>query len=86
MARLLHPLAPGALTPAHVPVGSVWDHIFLGRFPDPLGFGFASSRFSDPRKKPANRFGVYYAGWTFEVAFLETIVRDLRNAIQFRCS
>jgi RES domain len=79
VTRLLHPLASGALTPAHAPVGSVWHHIFLDRFPDPLGFGFASSRFSDPRRTPAKRFGVYYVGQTFEVAFLETIVRDLRN-------
>jgi hypothetical protein len=79
VARLPHPLASGALTPAHVPAGSVWHHIFLDRFSDPLGFGFASSRFSDPRRKPARRFGVYYVGETFEVAFLETIVRDLRN-------
>jgi RES domain len=79
VARLPHPLASGALTPAHVPAGSVWHHIFLDRFSDPLGFGFASSRFSDPRRKPARRFGVYYVGQTFEVAFLETIVRDLRN-------
>jgi RES domain len=79
LARPPHPLASGALTPAHAPVGSVWHHIFLDRFPDPLGFGFASSRFSDPRRKPASRFGVYYVGHTFEVAFLETIVRDLRN-------
>jgi hypothetical protein len=57
----------------------MWHHIFLDRFADPLGFGFASSRFSDPRKSPATRFGVYYVGQTFEVAFLETIVRDLRN-------
>jgi hypothetical protein len=79
VARLPHPLASGALTPAHVPVGRVWHHIFLDRFPDPLGFGFASSRFSNPRRKLASRVGVYYAGQTFEVAFLETIVRDLRN-------
>jgi hypothetical protein len=62
-----------------VPTGPVWHHIFLDRFPDPLGFGFASSRFSDPRKSTAKRFGVYYVGQTFEVAFLETIVRDLKN-------
>jgi len=79
VARLPHPLASGVLTTTHAPVGSVWHHIFLDRFPDPLGFGFASSRFSDPRKKTANRFGVYYVGQTFEVAFLETIVRDRRN-------
>jgi hypothetical protein len=79
VTRLPHPLASGALTPAHASAGSVWHHIFLDRFPDPLGFGFAPSRFSDPRRKPASRFGVYYVGQTFEVAFLETIVRDLRN-------
>jgi hypothetical protein len=56
-----------------------YNYIFLDRFPDPLGFGFASSRFSDPRGKMPKRFGVYYVGQTFEVAFLETIVRDLRN-------
>jgi hypothetical protein len=72
VARLPHPLASGALTPAHAPVGSVWHHIFPDRFPDPLGFGFAASRFSDPRRKRANRFGVYYVGQIFEVAFLET--------------
>ena len=44
-----------------------------------MGFGFAPSRFSDPRKEPPRRFGVYYVGQTFEVAFLETIVRDRRN-------
>ena len=79
MGRLPHPLASSPLTPAHVPVSSVWHHIFLDRFPDPLGFGFAPSRFSDPRKKSSSRFGVYYVGETFEVAFLETIVRDQRN-------
>jgi RES domain len=79
VGRLPHPLASSPLTPAHVPVGSVWHHIFLDRFPDPLGFGFAPSRFSDPRKKSSSRFGVYYVGATFEAAFLETIVRDQRN-------
>lgn len=59
--------------------GSLWHHIFLDHFPDPLGFGFAPSRFSDPRKNPPRRFGVYYVGQTFEVAFLETILRDRRN-------
>jgi hypothetical protein len=77
VARSPHTLASARLTLASAPAGSVWHHIFLDRFPDPLGFGFASSRFSDPRKSP--RFGVYYVGQTFEVAFLETIVRDRRN-------
>jgi hypothetical protein len=58
--------------------GTVYHHIFLDRHPDPLGFGFGPSRFSDPRriKRP---FGVYYVGSTFEVAFLETQVRDKRD-------
>ena len=62
-----------------MPDGSVWHHIFLDRYPDPLGFGLSSSRFSDPRKNPPRRFGVYYVGQSFEVALLETIVRDRRN-------
>jgi hypothetical protein len=74
-----HPLASAPLTLAQVPARSVWHHIFLDRFPDPLGFGLTSSRFSDPRKNPKYRFGVFYVGQTFEVAFLETIVRDRRN-------
>jgi RES domain len=73
------PLTSASLALARVPTGSVWHHIFLDRFPDPLGFGFAPSRFSDPRKNPARRFGVFYVGQSFEVAFLETIVRDRRN-------
>ncbi|HLN25470.1 MAG TPA: RES family NAD+ phosphorylase [Patescibacteria group bacterium] len=59
--------------------GSVWHHIFLDVHPDPLGFGYTPSRFSDPRKSPKTRFGVYYAGGTFEAAFLETLVRDTKN-------
>lgn len=55
--------------------------MFQDRFPDPLGFGFSSSRFSDPRKGTKPRFGVYYVGQSFEVAFLETIVRDRKNGI-----
>jgi hypothetical protein len=74
-----HPLASASLTLAQAPAGSIWHHIFLDRFPDPLGFGFAPSRFSDPRRHPLRRFGVLYVGQTFEVAFLETIVRDRRN-------
>jgi len=72
-----HPIASAQLTLTHAHAGSVWHHIFLDRFPNPLGFGYGSTRFSDPRK--TSRFGVYYVGQTFEVAFLETIVRDRRN-------
>jgi RES domain len=53
--------------------------VFLDHHPDPLGFGYTPSRFSDPRKNPAARFGVYYVGESFETAFLETIVRDRKN-------
>lgn len=59
--------------------GSVWHHVFRDAFPDPLGFGYAPSRFSDPWTSAKTCFGVYYAGGTFEAAFLETLVRDRRN-------
>lgn len=73
----MHPLASATLVPAIVPAGRVWHHIFRAVFPDPLGFGRAPSRFSDPRLPP--EFGIYYVGASFETAFLETIVRDLKN-------
>jgi hypothetical protein len=78
-SRVSHPLVASSLKLVELPPGSIWHHIFLDRFPDPLGFGFTPSRFSDPRKNPALRFGVYYLGCSFETAFLETIVRDRRN-------
>jgi len=59
--------------------GGVWHHIFRDSHPDPLGFGHTPSRFSDPWKSARTRFGVYYAGGSFETAFLETLVRDTRN-------
>jgi hypothetical protein len=74
-----HPLASASLIRALADAGGTWHRLFLDRFADPLGFGFSSSRFSDPRKAPSTRFGVYYIGQTFEVAFLETIVRDRKN-------
>jgi len=74
-----HRLASANLIRALAGAGSTWHHLFLDRFADPLGFGFSSSRFSDPRKAPPTRFGVYYIGRTFEVAFLETVVRDRKN-------
>jgi hypothetical protein len=79
VARVRHALASAAVVPARVVAGSVWHHIFLDRFPDPLGFGYAPSRFADPRRKSATRFGIYYVGQTFEVAFLKTIFGDLRS-------
>jgi hypothetical protein len=74
VTRSSHPLASAPLTLAQAPADGVWHYISLDRFPDPLAFDFGSSRFSDPRKSP--RFGVYYVGQTFEVAFLDTIVRN----------
>ncbi len=64
---------------AQVSAGAIWHHIFLDRFADPLGFGFSAGRFSDPRKNPPRRFGVFYVGRSFEVAFLETVLRDRKN-------
>ena len=79
MAAAPPPLASASLIHGPVQAGSIWHHLFLDRFPDPLGFGHAPSRFSDPRKTTLTLFGVYYVGQTFEVAFLETIVRDRKN-------
>jgi hypothetical protein len=62
-----------------IEAGAVYHHIFLDRHPDPLGFGLSPSRFSDPRRQVKHRYGIYYVGATFEVAFLETLVRDSRN-------
>lgn len=65
---------------ATIPVGEVYQRIFLSRFPDPLGFGKTPSRFSDPRRRvSANRFGVLYLGSSLKVCFLEAMLRDRRN-------
>jgi hypothetical protein len=53
--------------------------VFLDRYPDPLGYGFSPSRFSDPRRRVRRPYGVWYAGATFEVTVLETLVRDTKN-------
>lgn len=79
MARPPHPLAAAQLTGVQVPAGVVCHHISLDRFPAPLGFGFSASRFSDPRKNPLRPFGVFYVGQSFEVSFLETVLRDRKN-------
>jgi hypothetical protein len=63
-----------------VPVGQRYGRIYLGRYPDPLGFGKTPSRFSDPRRRAsANRFGVLYLGDTVKVCFLEAVLRDQRD-------
>ncbi len=69
---------PADIITRRVAAGTIYHRIFDDGHPDPLGFGLASSRFSDPRRIK-RRFGLLYAGSTLEVAFLETIVRDRRN-------
>jgi len=79
MAAPVHPLSSARLVTTRIAAGTLCHHLFLDRYLDPLGFGYSPSRFSDPRRRPGERFGVYYVGATFEVAFLETIVRDAKN-------
>jgi len=68
----LHVVAPG----------SRFGRIYLGRYPDPLGFGKTPSRFSDPRRRKAtNRFGVLYMGDTVKVCFLEAVLGDQRDGL-----
>jgi RES domain len=63
-----------------VPAGRRFGRIYLGSYPNPLGFGKSPSRFSDPRRHvAANRFGVLYLGASTKVCFLEAVLRDLRD-------
>ncbi len=63
-----------------VPVGQRFSRIYLGRYPDPIGFGKTPSRFSDPRRRvAASRFGLVYLGETLKVCFLEAVLRDQRD-------
>lgn len=63
-----------------VAAGKRFGRIFMGRYPDPLGYGKTPSRFSDPRQRiNANRFGILYLGETLEVCFLEAVLRDRRD-------
>jgi RES domain len=67
----------------HTPSRSrAWFRLYSAVHTDPLGFGHAPSRFSDPRiGDPAVvHYGVVYAGRTLKVSFLEAIVRDRGNA------
>lgn len=56
-----------------IKAGTVFVRLYLTRHPDPLGFGYGKSRFSDPTGKA---FGVVYAGSTLKVAFNEVVLRD----------
>ncbi|TPK60058.1 RES domain-containing protein [Mesorhizobium sp. B2-4-19] len=65
-----------------IPPGRTFGRIYWGAYPDPLGYGKAPSRFSDPRRRvDANRFGVLYLGDTLKVCFLETVLRDRRKGL-----
>jgi hypothetical protein len=84
MAKVLPPKGfPDARLQIHVaPVGQQFGRIYLGCYPDALGFGNAPSRFSDPRRRiVGNRFGVLYLGETLKVCFLEAVLRDQRNGV-----
>lgn len=64
-----------------VRTGLRWFRLYPSRYPNPLGFGFSPSRFSDPRIdfEERDRFGVIYFGSSLKVCFLERILRDRRN-------
>ena len=71
-----------ALDIATIAAGEVFGRIYRTAFPDPVGFGKAPSRFSDPRRRvAANRFGVLYLGSSLKVCFLEAILRDDRDGV-----
>ena len=59
------------------PAGAVWRRLYQTRHPDPLGFGLAKSRFSDPT---GHAFGVVYLGSSVRVVFHEVILRDRGDA------
>ena len=83
MARGLPPKGFGSskLELAPIKTGTKWFRLYSSRYPAALGFGFSSSRFSDPRIKlpEKDRFGVIYFGSSLKVCFLERVLRDLRN-------
>lgn len=84
MARVLPPpgFANANLHLHTVAAGLRFGRIYLGTYPDPLGFGKTPSRFSDPRRRKfANRFGVFYLGDTVKVCFLEAVLRDQRDGV-----
>ena len=66
---------------ASIKTGTKWFRLYSSRYPDPLGFGFSPSRFSDPHVAlpEKDRFGVIYFGSSLKVCFLERILRDRRN-------
>lgn len=85
MARVPPPVGfADARLETHVaPIGQQFGRIYIGRYPDPLGFGKTPSRFSDPRRWRVfgNRFGLLYLGETLKVCFLEAVLRDQRDGV-----
>lgn len=74
--------ARAALDLTRIAPGQVFGRIYDPRFPEPLGYGKARSRFSDPRRRsPENRFGVLYLGSSLKVCFLEALLRDERDGL-----
>jgi hypothetical protein len=57
---------------------ATWYRLYQSRHPDPLGYGFGSSRFSDPEETlhPPDRFGIVYFGSSIKVCFAEAILRE----------
>lgn len=55
-----------------------WYRLYQSRYPAPLGYGFGSSRFSDPEiaLTPPDRFGVVYFGSSIKVCFAEAVLRE----------
>ncbi len=76
MSAGVHPPAKFAERPLVIKIeaiGGVWRRLYASGHLDPLGYGAALSRFSDPTGKA---FGIIYLGSTAKVAFIETILRD----------
>jgi hypothetical protein len=55
-----------------------WYRLYQSRYPNPLGYGFGSSRFSDPEAalSPPDRFGIVFFGSSIKVCFAEAILRE----------
>lgn len=58
------------LSPTVSPAGTTWSRLYLSRYPEPLGWGFGVSRFSDPH----DEFGVVYFGESLKVCLLEVML------------
>ena len=66
-------LAGRTLVLKTIAAGEVWRRMYESRHPNPLGWGPALNRFSDPTGRT---FGVVYLGSSAKVAFVETLLRD----------